>query len=238
MKIKKKLILLMMLCIMAMASSITVHAGNAYSDWKDLCKLSGITYKGQSFVYADTGTAIGSALTSSSTPVATGRLGAAARLYKSNGALVESTSATYSQGSGAFHRATTSMYYGKGSYYAKGTSYVYNGSGYNSYALYSSPIQSAGFVGGKVFVEEKVNEYGETYGSEYFLNMRGIEPDLILAVGKNGQEGYVRSEDLNKKAETLNEAINYDSSAHEIPVYKEDGITTIDSFIIEEPITK
>lgn len=230
--IKKNLIAVAIICMTLLMSTMSVYA-DAYSDWRYFGSINGITYKGQSFVYASStsasgsGISWGSAWTESSTPVGAGRLGAAARLYKSNGALVKSSAVSYSGGSCSVHRATTSIYYGSGNFYAKGTSYVYNGNGYNSYTLYSSPIQTASLG------ELPVNENGETYGSEYFCNMQGFKPDLILAIGVNGNEGYVKSEDINKEAMTLAEGISFDSSGYIVPVYAVDGETIIDTFEVE-----
>lgn len=226
----------MLVSVLTIMSSINVHA-DAYSNWKTLCTLSGVTYKGQSFVYAGSGASgngvsWGSAWTQSSKAVGAGKLGAAARLYKSNGALVKSTTPSYSGGTCAVHRATTSTYYGHGNFYAKGTSYVYNGNGYNSYSLYSSPIQTAEHL------EPEVNDNGKTYGSEYFLNMQGIEPDLILAEGINGKEGYIKKDDINREAKTLDEAVVYDSSEYQIPVYDVNGTTIIDTFVVCEAIVE
>lgn len=153
-------------------------------------------------------------------------------MYKSNGALLKSTTPTYSGGSCAIHRATTPTYYGHGNFYAKGTSYVYNGNGYNSYALYSSPIQTAEIL------EADVNVNGQTYGSEYFLNMQGIEPDLIFAEGVNGKEGYIKKDDINREARTLDEAVVYDSSEYQVPVYDVDGTTVIDTFVVCESVVQ
>ena len=76
--------------------------------------------------------------------------------------------------------------------------------------------------------EIQKNESGEIYGSEIFLNLIGIQPDLILAVGTNGETGYVKASDLDMdEATTPEEAIeqmnNYVS--YIIPLYESDGIS-------------
>lgn len=98
--------------------------------------------------------------------------------------------------------------------------------------MYSSPIQTAALT------PICTNENGKIYGSEYFLNTNGIEPDLILAEGISGIEGYVKSEDINKYADSLEEAMNFDSSTYTIPVYNVDGETIIDYFIVVESTEK
>lgn len=42
----------------------------------------------------------------------------------------------------------------------------------------------------------EVNEAGETYGSALAAEYNGAEPDWVLAKATNGEEGYVRSADL------------------------------------------
>lgn len=230
---KRKFFTIISICILTVLSCLNVSA-DTESSWKTLCTRDGVTYKGKSSVYADTGTAWGSAYTNASSAVSTGKMGAAARLYKSNGTLLKSSTTVYNGSSVKNVRATTGFYDGTGYFYGKGVSYVYNGDGYTGYSLYQTPMDEAAIVETYGVYKVQRNEHGEIYGSEYFLNQQGIEPDLILAIGKNGNEGYVRAEDLNKTASTLIEAINFDSSTYEIPVYEVDGKTIIDSFIVEE----
>lgn len=81
------------------------------------------------------------------------------------------------------------------------------------------------------------NENGEIYGSEYFLNQIGVEPDLILTCGENGVEGFVRAEDLNyDPVETLQDVITYQETRaikRSIPLYAADGETVIGSFTVD-----
>lgn len=233
-RIKKNVKMIYAIVIMCCLFSSAVF-GDAYSDWKYLCSLNGITYQGQSFVYAGatpsgSGGAHASTMTKSSQSVGAGRLGAVARLYKSSGALVLSTTASFTSSSASSHRATTSVYNGHGTYYSKGISYVYNGNGYNTYDLYMSPYQTASYI------PVTVNSSGDIYGSEYFLGMEGLEPDLILAEGVNGIEGYIKRADLEINVNTLAEAYNYDSSSFSVPVYDSEGETIVDTFYVIESI--
>lgn len=81
-----------------------------------------------------------------------------------------------------------------------------------------------------------VNENNETYGT--YIEGESTEiPDLILIVGDNGKEGYVKKEDLYlKQPETPEEAIEYEKNKNNriIPVYKSDGVTVIDQIKIVE----
>lgn len=73
----------------------------------------------------------------------------------------------------------------------------------------------------------------------------GESPDLIAAVGENGIEGYIKSEDLLDEGDfvqTPEEAIEYSKKAaalkedevyREIPLYKSDGETIIGKFRVD-----
>lgn len=80
------------------------------------------------------------------------------------------------------------------------------------------------------------NENGEIYGSEIFLDEIGVQPDLILAEGTNGEIGYVRAEDLNDSdvltpAQAMSKMVNKEADI--IPLYNSDGTTVIGSFMLE-----
>jgi len=80
------------------------------------------------------------------------------------------------------------------------------------------------------------NESGQTYGSNAFVNSPDQEPDLVSAVGVDGTEGYVRSEDLNRDLpKTPEEAVAYNKklkAERKIPLYDVDGKTVIGEFKI------
>ena len=85
-----------------------------------------------------------------------------------------------------------------------------------------------------------VNARGETYGSEGFSEWLG-QPDLVLAIGKNGVQGYIRYTEMEEvsggNVHSPEEAIAWTEYVRqrgpvEIPVYKEDGETVVDWFVI------
>ena len=87
-----------------------------------------------------------------------------------------------------------------------------------------------------------VNDRGETYGpGGRYTDWLG-QPDLELALGKNGVEGYIRQSELDKatgvdQVHSPEEAIAWTEYVQqrglvEIPVYKEDGETVVDWFVI------
>lgn len=87
-----------------------------------------------------------------------------------------------------------------------------------------------------------VNARGETYGpGGQYTDWLG-QPDLELAMGKNGVEGYIRYTEFQEasgagrvhspeEALAWNEYVRQRGPA-EIPVYKEDGETVVDWFVI------
>jgi len=77
-----------------------------------------------------------------------------------------------------------------------------------------------------------VNEDGQTYGR---INDNGI-PDLVAVEGNNGHWGYAKSSDLMPTPSNPADALAHAGSGpHDIPVYKEDGKTVIDSYTVQGP---
>jgi hypothetical protein len=86
-----------------------------------------------------------------------------------------------------------------------------------------------------------VNKNGETYGSNSEVTVAGQEPDLILAKGVDGTDGYIKLIDLNKdQPKNPEEAVAYmekmkNSPPKNIPLYDVDGETVIGEFKIDTP---
>lgn len=79
--------------------------------------------------------------------------------------------------------------------------------------------------------ELAVNANGDTYGT----SATGLNPDLVLVIATNGQQGYAYATDLaGPEINTLEEAKEYMESmtgaALMIPVYESDGETVIGEF--------
>lgn len=164
-----------------------------------------------------------------------GYMGMLARLYTSSGALRTSSDWRYSDVPCYSASQYTNYVRDKGTYYSKGQVKMYNGNGYNTYTSNSSPNAQLRSLKKQDF---SVNKNGLTYGSDYYSTCALNSPDLILAEGKNGIEGYVKYSDLNKyqNINTLEDAIKYQNnieSEREIPVYDENGENIIDCFIID-----
>lgn len=129
-------------------------------------------------------------------------------------------------------------YSGSSGYYRAGGSVdLYNGDDYNRYTCNKSPNA---YLTASATTDTRyqchTNEYGDTYGSEYFLNQIDIQPDLVAAVGDDGTEGYVWAEELNASpVSSPEEAAAYMAAEHPdraIPLYEEDGRTVIGTFTI------
>ena len=81
-----------------------------------------------------------------------------------------------------------------------------------------------------------VNQNGETYGLD-----DDQRPDLILATGVDGTDGYIKLKDLNKdQPNNPEEAVAYmekikNSAPKNIPLYDVDGKTVIGEFKIDKP---
>ena len=85
-----------------------------------------------------------------------------------------------------------------------------------------------------------VNGRGETYGPAGYEEWLG-QPDLVTALGKNGVSGYLRQSEEEEASggsvRTPEEAIAWTEYVRtrgpvEIPVYREDGETVVDWFVI------
>lgn len=74
------------------------------------------------------------------------------------------------------------------------------------------------------------NAQGQTYGPP----TGDFWPDLMLAEGNNGVQGYVYTSDLTgEPPTTIEEALARNpDEPFDIPVYKSDGITVIDTFTV------
>ncbi|MCF7758615.1 hypothetical protein KQ941_29750 [Paenibacillus xylanexedens] len=79
------------------------------------------------------------------------------------------------------------------------------------------------------------NKNGQTYGSSVYATSLETEPDLILATGVDGTEGYLLRKDMEGELpKTLEEAIAMQNSrspeGRDIPLYDKDGETVIGVF--------
>lgn len=127
-------------------------------------------------------------------------MGANGRLFDMYGSLVQETRMLYNSASANYQVAVLSNYiYCPNGGYSQGEARLYNGSQFITYTLYKTePLgaRAASLMAQLEDGEYPVNEQGKTYGSAVLANIVGNEPDLISAVGTQGQAGYVKREEL------------------------------------------
>lgn len=157
-------------------------------------------------------------------------------MYFSNGILSKSTGMQYTEKYMVGMTWYTDFSTLSGKYYAKSQVAFYNGNGYDRFDVNKSPnatyqsTKSSTLETDKLEVfAYKVNENGETYGSELYAEVCGETPDLIAAICTDGTIGYVRNSDLNPKPKTIEEAIELNDIT-EISLYNSDGETVIGVF--------
>lgn len=79
------------------------------------------------------------------------------------------------------------------------------------------------------------NQNGQTYGSAVYATSPETEPDLILAFGVDGTEGYLLKKDMegelpNTPEEAIEMQNNRSPDGYDIPLYDKDGETVIGVF--------
>ncbi|MFF2531523.1 peptidase [Brevibacillus sp. NPDC058079] len=215
-------------------------------------RVKGIDYSFTSAVWErygmsgrdDTVEAVVSIDTDENVPI--GYMGGQAFLYDDNGTLKTASSMEYNTSKLAGWIGYSPRIITPGRYYAQSRAEFYNGNGYTKVTGYKSPKQElkkssfAKETETSPIIEEllsldeyDVNDNGETYGSGLSEKSVGEFPDLISAVGTNGEEGYVRVEDLTPEVTTPKEALeqNHDKgNVQIIPLYAVDGETQIGEF--------
>lgn len=87
-----------------------------------------------------------------------------------------------------------------------------------------------------------VNSNGKTYGSVMDEQKAGGLPDLILAVGVDGTEGYIKKSDLPPAPKNPEEALKQKAQMeargpYTIPLYDIDGKTVIGEFPMNDGFT-
>lgn len=76
----------------------------------------------------------------------------------------------------------------------------------------------------------RVNEAGETYGRGDLETI----PDLVLAVGDDGTEGYVRDSELFPKLpDSPEERARFRDQVRTVPLYESDGKTVVGTFTLQ-----
>lgn len=179
--------------------------------------------------------------------VQAGTFGVRPRMYTGAGALYGTGDWMYNPAptSGIMFLTGTGQTFTSGLYYAQCDVHIFDAPA-SRYLLYSSnrtpnfycPSLSKAL---EMEIEPmQVNQNGETYGSSYYSDSTETTPDLILAIGTNGEEGYIKRIDFeesnNITIEQVLEGVEFEDKA--IPLYEADGTTVIGEFNIRVAAAK
>ena len=153
-------------------------------------------------------------------------MGANARLYNASGRLLKETGMMYNTTNYYFQVASISTGVSSSSgAYSQGEVDLYNGDHFISDTLNATEIVGAARALAYQLDDGNypVSSNGKTYGSALLSEIVGYEPELISAIGTNGQAGYVRSDDVKKPdIENPKEAMIYMQARPEVytvPLY-------------------
>lgn len=174
------------------------------------------------------------------TNLPSGWLGVYPRAYYSNGRLAEAGDWSYSSRSLSGMDVPVYVYDYTGYLYSQGRTALWNGTGYTTGTTTASPNAKAKSSESTI-MDIQLNSSGETFGSSLFITNIEDEPDLILATGIDGTEGYVKKSDLyGDMAESPEAAVMLMNSRNAnkvryIPLYDLEGKMVIGEFKITPP---
>lgn len=245
---KRKITRYAALLLLSAAAFIMLAAAAAtQSNWSStITDDNGNNYHGRSFVNTNQGLATGSAstITLDNTKVMAGYAGAEVSLYR-NDERVAYAGPQYNSALATGVTVTSPRVGGAGNYKASGVAYCWNADSYRETSIPNTPIvqiSSRSAALGNLAEEGNgisketlavyVNEAGERYGTALGNDLYHLNCDLTSAIGIHGVKGYIRTEDMPKIASSLEEARAYVPHDRYIPVYKSDGKTVIDSFLL------
>lgn len=231
---KKRLMVLVLTLVTCLSISIPVCAANEYDSDPVVFTFEGKTYEVWSTLFED-GTRYRAATwikTANNTNIPANGAQVQSFLVDDSGQVAQSslsmlTDAYY------FHVAYTSYRSASTGVHANGVAYIKNSSG-NFKRFESDDTEKINMAralaseNGVLTVDGKYPENinGETYGSLMLAETVGAEPELISAIGTEGQSGYVRFVDLFANYDTTRAGGRY------ITLYDIDG-ADIGNFKIE-----
>ena len=220
-KLVKKALCYLSVFVLLLSVATPVFAATSTSSPEKSVTLLGYTYRYWSTLLGDETSVWGYIDVMADDNVPVGYIGVNSCLYNDSGALVKTTGWEYNDDEIAGWSRSAGKYYQTGTYYSKGQVKFYNGNGYYTYTAYATPYIS---VKTGVSTQILTNANGLTYGSDMLVENGSDTPDLILAIGTDGSEGYVYAGDV--YGEYDEDAL----SSRFIPLYKEDGVTVIGTF--------
>lgn len=228
-RILKGIIVTLLLCIMIAEN---VFAADAYSSWHYIsCNDLGydpamVSYHYRAGLRTQTRYAQGIAQIYGDKQIPQSYVGALAKLYNSSGALVKSGNWNYNNSGPVTNHSALVAYNGTGTMYCEATFGVWANT---REKIYTAKTTSVIVKSVDQLPLNKINKNGEVYGSGLSNN----PVDLILVIGDNNVEGYVKATDLyGTPAKTREEFLRKTKqpAIKTIPVYDNDGTIIIDSF--------
>lgn len=168
-------------------------------------------------------------------------MGVQARLFKS-GVLCQITSYVFNPLPANQLITNTVGNCGSGSYNSHGFVKYWTGTAYGDFLTFptdplnfTAPPELARAAGPAPKTAPTSNSQGQTVGSAENAQTEDEQPDLIAAYGTKGESGYIKKTDLT--ASTPNNpgqaAKTSDPAPRTIPLYDENGSTTVGSFTIQ-----
>ncbi|MFD4291878.1 hypothetical protein ACFWPA_04235 [Rhodococcus sp. NPDC058505] len=173
--------------------------------------------------------------------VAPAGLGARARLFKS-GALCQAIDYRYNVRPAPQMMVGTTAVCGTGWYNSHGFVAAWDGvSTYKEYVTFPTdplyfdvpaPLSARAQVAETIDIETGTNNRGQSFGSGEGIDADADLPDLIAAIGSNGEIGYIHKDALGGPAATPEQALATDPGARTVPLYDTDGTTVIGEFAV------
>lgn len=170
--------------------------------------------------------------------VPTAQMGVQARLFKS-GVLCQITGYVFNPLPANQISTNTYGNCGSGSYNSHGFVKYWTGTAYGDFLTF--PTDPLNFTAPAALARSApktaptTNAQGQTIGSAESSRTEDQQPDLIAAYGTNGEAGYIKKTDLtaHTPANLTDAAATTDPAPRTIPLYEENGSTTIGSFTIQ-----
>ncbi|MFD6517107.1 hypothetical protein [Rhodococcus sp. NPDC060176] len=173
--------------------------------------------------------------------VAPGGLGVRARLFKS-GALCQAVDYRYNVKIAAEMQVGTTAVCGTGWYNSHGFVAAWNGtSSYKEFVTFptdplyfevpASPSARAQ-APESITIESGVNGSGQSFGSGEGVESDADLPDLVAAIGTNGEIGYIKKGELGGPASSPEQALASNTGGRTVSLYDQDGQAVIGEFTV------
>lgn len=224
-----------LILVAAMVIPMTAFA-EQYESSKWTYSASGYTYNYWSILYDDHDNEFRAATWVQETSlknVPVGYIGAASYVWSANtNRILVQRPMTYNTSAIYFHPSSTLSTVTTDTVYSEGVAAFYTGSGYVEKTAPQTPrvqgVKQSMMAALTADGTYPTTANGETYGPIALKDVVGFAPDLVLAEGTNGEEGYVRNEDLNPHSwvKTPEDAMLYMSMLEqykEVPLYDLEG---------------